>query len=132
MSTSSKSRPVRPGPRARRSPLARLTPWPALLAATVGLSGCSLTMLAHRAGLPFGGDQARAMDARDDIGAAKERCALLPAEPYWPFRLAELYVAADSLPAAERALRQALRRDAAYAPALSLLSKLYFDSGRHA
>jgi tetratricopeptide (TPR) repeat protein len=60
------------------------------------------------------------------------RSAANPAEPYWPYRLGELELAADSLEAAEESLRAALSRDATYAPALALLSKLYYRTGRHA
>ncbi|HEY6867956.1 MAG TPA: tetratricopeptide repeat protein, partial [Candidatus Eisenbacteria bacterium] len=61
---------------------------------------------------------------------AEARSASDPREPYWPYRLAELDVALDSLPQAESALKAALSRDATYAPALALLSKLYYDAGR--
>ena len=62
---------------------------------------------------------------------ARAQAEQFPDEPYWPYRLAELRLAADSTAAAEGSLKTALARDRSYAPALSLLSKLYFDSGRH-
>jgi tetratricopeptide (TPR) repeat protein len=65
------------------------------------------------------------------IDEMREHAALEPAEPYWPYHLAELYVAADSIGLAEAALRQAIARDASYAPAYSLLSSLEYKSGRH-
>ena len=46
-------------------------------------------------------------------------------------RLAEHHVAVDSLALAESELREALALDPGYAPALSLLSKLYYESGRY-
>jgi Flp pilus assembly protein TadD len=63
---------------------------------------------------------------------ARAQAAQLPDEPFWPYRLAELNLAADSTRAAEAALRVALVRDRSYAPALALLSKIEFDAGRHA
>lgn len=65
------------------------------------------------------------------IVEARDRSSLAPDEPYWPFRLAELLVTTDSLAGAETALLASLDRRPFHAPALSLLSKLYFESGRH-
>ncbi len=64
--------------------------------------------------------------------AVGERAALAPLEPYWPYRLAQMFVEIDSLSAAEASLRASLEREPSYAPALALLSKLYFGSRRHA
>jgi len=66
------------------------------------------------------------------VEEVREQAALAPDEPYWPYRLAEIYVEADSATRAEAALATCLRRDATYAPALALLSRLYYRSGRHA
>ncbi len=63
---------------------------------------------------------------------ARRQTDLAPADPFWPYRLAELYCAADSVSRAESALLASLARDRFFAPALSLLSKLYFEGGRHA
>ena len=52
-----------------------------------------------------------------------------PQEPYWPFRMGELYVAADSINLAATHLHSALGIDPGYAPAAALLSKLYYDAG---
>ena len=57
--------------------------------------------------------------------------SLAPDEPYWFHRLAELREARGSHREAELALVAALERDPGYPPALSVLSKLYFDRGRH-
>lgn len=67
----------------------------------------------------------------DGIAEARNRSMSEPLEPYWPYRLGELYVASDSLARAEGALGKALERDPLYGPALSLLSKLYFERGRY-
>lgn len=63
---------------------------------------------------------------------AREQALLAPQEPYWPYRLGQLLAGADSNSAAEGALEKSLARSPRYAPALSLLSKLWYDSGRHA
>jgi tetratricopeptide (TPR) repeat protein len=68
---------------------------------------------------------------RDPMGEARARMAAAPADPYWPYRLGELCLATDSTAAAEAALRQSLARDNTYAPALALLSKIDYDTGRH-
>lgn len=56
---------------------------------------------------------------------------LAPEEPYWSLRLAIVKIANGDPLGAELALLTALERSPGYAPALSLLSKLYFDLGRH-
>jgi tetratricopeptide (TPR) repeat protein len=69
-------------------------------------------------------------EKRDAFTEARDEMALAPKEPYWAWRLAELYTAADSLPQAERALEASLAREPAYAPALALRSKQLYESGR--
>jgi tetratricopeptide (TPR) repeat protein len=54
-----------------------------------------------------------------------------PADPFWETKLGEWYARADQPSPALDHLQRALRIDEDYAPALSLLSKLYYDSGRH-
>jgi tetratricopeptide (TPR) repeat protein len=114
--------------RARRA-LAALTL--ALLA--FALAGCAAGTMRRPAGAPAAGSAgaAPARTERSPWAEAREQSSAHPREPYWPFRLAELRVDADSLPAAEASLRASLARDPAYAPALALLSKLYYDAGRH-
>jgi len=63
--------------------------------------------------------------------AAEMALGTAPTEPYWPYRLAELDVAADSVDSAISHLKQSLAVEATYAPALSLLSRLYYEAGRH-
>ena len=94
-------------------------------------SGCGVSLLGHR-GKSL--DRAMAPAAIREPAAAdalRERAALESAEPFWPYRLAEQLVAADSLAAAEAALDQALARDPLHWPSLALRSKLRFESGRH-
>jgi len=55
-----------------------------------------------------------------------------PDQPYEWYKVAQKRVRADSLESAEAALRSALAMDRAYAPALAMLSRLYYDTGRHA
>ena len=114
-----------------------------IAAACVALDGCRVAGLMER-GAPEPGrvtsvSEAAADDAASsmtraerDRAAARERSTLAPGEPYWPYRLAQLLADADSLAAAEAALHTSLARDASYAPALALLSKLFFDTRRHA
>lgn len=61
----------------------------------------------------------------------RDHAAADPTQPYWPFRIAEVQVAGDSTTEAEASLRGALKRDPGYAPALALLSKLYYREGRY-
>jgi tetratricopeptide (TPR) repeat protein len=116
---------------ARGSRLARGTVLGVLIVTSAALTGCSLKVLGHRIGLPVGGPKLEASGEPKDIQEARERVATHPGGPYWSYRLGQLYVEADSLPAAEAALKSALDRDPGYAPALALLSKLYFETGRH-
>lgn len=103
-----------------------------VVALAPALGGCAVLSLGRFVGLPVGRAPAPP-DAppRGSAAEARQRGALEPREPYWPFHLAELHAAADSLPQAEAALAEALRRDPAYAPALALFSKLRYETGRH-
>ena len=66
-----------------------------------------------------------------EIEDTRLQATLAPEEPYWPFHLAELHLAEAAMAEAETALKVSLAIDSAYAPTLSLLSKVYFDAGRH-
>lgn len=72
---------------------------------------------------------------RDALGAqmqdARAMAAIDSTHAYWPYRMAELQVRADSLGRAEQHLREALRREPGHEPSLALLSKIDFDAGRH-
>jgi tetratricopeptide (TPR) repeat protein len=59
------------------------------------------------------------------------QASLAPEEPYWSFRLAELHLLAGAVADAETALVATIAIDSTYTPALSLLSRLYFENGRH-
>ena len=69
-------------------------------------------------------DQPKTLDARTEMQSHSQ-------DPYWPYQFAQECLARDSVQAAEGLLRVSLSRDAGYAPALSSLSKLLFDSNRH-
>ncbi|MGQ0722494.1 MAG: tetratricopeptide repeat protein [Candidatus Eiseniibacteriota bacterium] len=102
------------------------------VACTLSLGGCST--------IPFrwipwvGSDRAEPVAAESAPGEIAElgaKATLHPAEPYWPFRIAEIRLEDGDAVQAEAALRQALARDPAHAPSLSLASKLWYDAGRH-
>jgi tetratricopeptide (TPR) repeat protein len=93
-----------------------------------GVSGCSWL------GLGGGPRPAERMDGdarANAIDEARAKSALHPGEPYWPWRMGEVYASMDSTAAAVTALRTALARDADYAPAISLLSRIQYRSGQH-
>ena len=68
---------------------------------------------------------------QEKIFEARDQSSVDVTEPYWPYRLGEIYAEADSVALSESALRSSLRRNPSYAPALALLSKLYYDAKRH-
>jgi tetratricopeptide (TPR) repeat protein len=73
-------------------------------------------------------------DAKVGPGAIRlleQRALDDPANPYWPYRLGQIHEAKGELASAESELRSALERDTAHAPSMSLLSKVYYDTGRH-
>jgi tetratricopeptide (TPR) repeat protein len=114
-----------------------------VLALATLLAGCGMPFMAHKtapldakpkaAKTSHGQTRAasKAEASRDPLSEAQAQLAQHPGEAYWPFRVAELQLAAGSTPAAEASLLSALGIDARYAPAMSLISKLYFDAGRH-
>jgi len=110
---------------------ARAAAWGALLVVTVSLAGCSFNVFGHRMARPAEAPKQVESGEPGDIQEARERVAAFPGDPYWRYRLGQFYVAADSLPGAETALKSALARDPAYAPALASLSQLYYRAGRH-
>ncbi len=101
-----------------------------LLCATT--TGCGMRVLAHRSEPVERRSQPQLTRHETRVLEAREQMALDAKEPYWPYRLGQIHVEADSLAQAEAALKASLRRDPSYAPALSLLAKLYYDAGRHA
>ena len=132
----------RSAPAPRR--LRRACAWSLLAGVTLLASGCGANLFGHRIGVAdhkqaaakpkSHADEHAAVvppSAQDRALEARERAMAEPQEPYWPYRLGQLQWEADSLPAAEAALKASLTRERTYAPSLALLSKLYFDSGRH-
>ena len=125
----------RPGP-AQPGPVARAC----LVAATaitlgVSVSGCGFSVLGrhHDVTEKSAAGPARAPQSTSEnkLAEFREQAALAPKEPYWTFRIAQACLESDSTARGEAALRECLQRDPCYQPALSLLSKLEFDSGRH-
>ena len=112
--------------------IARAIAGVALLASSISLSGCGMMLLKHRTSLPLRSVNAEAGREPKNVIEARAQSAANPRDAYWPYRLGQIYLDSDSLPSAEAALETSLSRDRTYAPALSLLSKLYFDQGRHA
>jgi tetratricopeptide (TPR) repeat protein len=104
-----------------------------MLAAPLALGGCGAKVLGVRMPVVTVGAAARAPSApsRGKLEEAREQASLAPREPFWPYRVAELYLAADSTAKAEAALGASLARDPSYAPAQALLSKLDYQAGRH-
>jgi len=70
--------------------------------------------------------------AIDELTSTRAKLALAPNEPYWAFRMGELYAAADSSALAVQYLQKSLAVDGSYQPAAALLSKLYYDAGMFA
>jgi tetratricopeptide (TPR) repeat protein len=138
---SHRSRDIRSNDRAVRPALVRAVRTVAWLAfamtSAIAIGGCGLVPHAHRGEPTARAAKAAATEApkltavQQKLADAREQGALDPGEPYWAFRTAEIYVESDSLARAEAALKACLAGDPVYVPALALLSKLYYDSGRH-
>ena len=103
----------------------------ALLPLAALLDGCSLKLVGRHAGLPAQEAAPHRSGFEQRRFEIEEQATLAPTQPYWPYHMAEIYLDADSTRPAEAALKASLARDPGYAPALSLLSKIYFDTGRH-
>lgn len=103
----------------------------ALLAALLLLGGCAAGGARHRNEPVTREEAPKLTKLQEKIVEAREQSALDPQQPYWPYQLGRIYADADSLTHAEAALKSCLARDPAYLPALTLLSKLYYDTGRH-
>jgi len=110
--------------------------------ASVSLQGCAVVRLGR------GGQAASAtavpagepVKAKHGKGSARElepleearvRASEQPGEPWWPYRMAQLETQAGRRAEAESSLRAALARDSSYAPALSQLSRVLYQQGRH-
>jgi len=103
----------------------------ALLLGCSAVSGCGMHLVGHRSDAVTRPEEPKLSDLQRKILEAGQQSALAPQEPYWPYRLGQIYLEADSAARGEAALRTALSRDPSYAPALALLSKRYYDTGRH-
>ena len=99
-----------------------------LLVGSVLASGCALFRKGEEAVRTPLHEPAELAEA---IEWSARQAQLAPDEPYFPHRLAELHLRAGRGDDAELALRSALARDPKYAPALSLLSRLLYEDGRH-
>jgi Tfp pilus assembly protein PilF len=69
---------------------------------------------------------------RDAFADARAQMQAHPREPYWPCLLGELQLASDSSAAAIASLQRSLAIDPDYAPAVSLLGRIYYDARMHA
>ena len=104
----------------RMAPLALI----ALLAAGCGAHRGAATAVTHPADTPS--------TREERIAAARLEAAAAPAEPYWHWRVASLWLEADRPAPAIAALDSALTRDPSYAPAATLRARLHWDAGEHA
>jgi tetratricopeptide (TPR) repeat protein len=109
----------------------RLSARAACVALACLLAGCSMKTLAHPFGMARPASETPSGPPRGSMAEARARAVAEPGQAYWPYHEAELLLRVDSLAPAEAALQTALARDPGYAPALSLLSKLWFRAGRH-
>lgn len=97
-----------------------------------GLSGC-LWSKSHVADDPRAGTEVREPKTWEErVEFARQQSALAPDEPYWPYYLGTLYAKADLPVEAEKSFAASVAVDPTYAPALSSLSKCWYDQGRHA
>ncbi len=98
------------------------TVWIALL-----LGGCGhVPLVGTKADAP-----GKSPEVVRDVAFLTRLASEQPAEPYWPYRLAETLLEESQPEAAEYHLKAALERDPGYEPALALLSKEEYDAGRH-
>ena len=102
-----------------------------LFGVAIALGGCGLSIIGHRTDPVAPVATSPEPSPRDRMGEIRALAAQSPDDPYWPYALAQTYVSKDSIATAKAALDTSLTRDHSYAPALSLLSKLYYREGRH-
>ena len=102
----------------------------ALLIGLATLCGCAAGLRARGPERAAPAVASGASAGESELDQVKTQAAAQPTEPYWPYRMGELWLASDSLARAESSLKASLARDGAYAPALALLSKLYYEAGR--
>lgn len=99
-----------------------------LIACSVLCGGCGVPVVGKMGNL-LGGESK--LSRAEQVAAMEQNTMLDPSEAYWPYHLAELQMGSGEVLLAEEALKTSLARDPAYVPALSLLSKIYFDGNRH-
>jgi tetratricopeptide (TPR) repeat protein len=116
---------------ARRRLAARGIALAGIFGAGLALGGCGLSLIGHRTDPVEPAVAPRAPSPVDRMAEIRALAAQTPGDPYWPYALGQIYVAKDSVAKAEAALDSSLARDPSYAPALSLLSKLYYRQRRH-
>lgn len=91
-------------------------------------------MLTSACGHTSSGAKARAQSAEraaEDTDQLNQLAHENPAEPFWSYRMAEVFVARNQRDSAEVYLRDSLTRDPSYEPALALHSKILYEAGRH-
>lgn len=121
-----------------RKSLGTTVPFMAKRIAYWALAGTCLAATAGCGSLPglgSPGDNTKPLkpeQAVDQLTETRAQLALAPHEPYWSFRMGELYAAADSAALAMQYLQKSLALDGSYEPAAALLSKLYYDAGMFA
>lgn len=89
------------------------------------LAGCTPTQMRVASDPTTPGDA-----TTEALAAARASAEAYPSEPYYAHQVAVLELEQGQTAAAEASLAAALERDPAYAPSLSLLSKLYYDAAR--
>jgi tetratricopeptide (TPR) repeat protein len=97
----------------------------------LALAGCGVPAVGRLGGLLGGGSKAPSASPEEALAEAQLLTTMQPTEAYWPYRAGELLLAKGAAIEAEEALKTSLARDPSHAPALSLLSKIYFDAKRH-
>jgi hypothetical protein len=107
------------------------------MACALGGCGYNLPLLARPDAVARVGPTAAPREPSHDaspqgqLAEARERAVTLPADAYWPYRVATLCVSLDSLELARATLNQSLARDPGYAPALALASRLDYATAHH-
>ena len=106
------------------------------------LTGCSVLHLGHAApsgdvtgvatqAKPKKGHEKSEQTPLDPLAEAQLRSQEQPDQPWWPYQVATLEAKSGHTAEAEASLRAAIARDSSYAPALSALSRVLYEQGRH-
>jgi Flp pilus assembly protein TadD len=97
----------------------------AFLTSVLSLAACAHTSKATKA------HDSQASRASENTAQLTQLGQENLAEPFWPYRVAEVFVARGQRDSAEVYLRESLSRDPSYDPALALHSKILYDAGRY-